>query len=177
MCYIKFFFHNAFCILSFWYYQHNFAVLKNETHCCWRRRKDAHFDLSEFLNSMKKKSEKRRKKAVLRYEIKPFSSGALLCRSRLSGFAEKAYFFELCGMGERSLFFVWGFKIRLEKPWKAFDCECIRRSLLQRHTTLSRAGLAQSVERQALNLMVEGSSPSFGDSFGKKPSTTVVASS
>ena len=27
------------------------------------------------------------------------------------------------------------------------------------------AGLAQSVERQALNLMVEGSSPSFGESF------------
>jgi hypothetical protein len=27
------------------------------------------------------------------------------------------------------------------------------------------AGLAQSVERQALNLMVEGSSPSVGDSF------------
>ena len=26
----------------------------------------------------------------------------------------------------------------------------------------SEAGLAQSVERQALNLMVEGSSPSFG---------------
>ena len=27
------------------------------------------------------------------------------------------------------------------------------------------AGLAQSVERQALNLMVEGSSPSVGDIF------------
>jgi hypothetical protein len=28
-----------------------------------------------------------------------------------------------------------------------------------------QAGLAQSVERQALNLMVEGSSPSVGASF------------
>ena len=28
---------------------------------------------------------------------------------------------------------------------------------------ITTAGLAQSVERQALNLMVEGSSPSFGD--------------
>ena len=30
------------------------------------------------------------------------------------------------------------------------------------------AGLAQSVERQALNLMVEGSSPSFGVSFSRR---------
>ena len=30
---------------------------------------------------------------------------------------------------------------------------------------VGRAGLAQSVERQALNLMVEGPSPSFGDDF------------
>ena len=30
------------------------------------------------------------------------------------------------------------------------------------------AGLAQSVERQALNLMVEGSSPSFGDFFSPR---------
>ena len=30
---------------------------------------------------------------------------------------------------------------------------------------IKQAGLAQSVERQALNLMVEGSSPSFGESF------------
>jgi hypothetical protein len=30
---------------------------------------------------------------------------------------------------------------------------------------IKRAGLAQSVERQALNLMVEGSSPSFGVLF------------
>jgi hypothetical protein len=29
--------------------------------------------------------------------------------------------------------------------------------------TYQEAGLAQSVERQALNLMVEGSSPSFGE--------------
>ena len=32
-------------------------------------------------------------------------------------------------------------------------------------THIKRAGLAQSVERQALNLMVEGSSPSFGAFF------------
>jgi hypothetical protein len=30
-------------------------------------------------------------------------------------------------------------------------------------TMCQEAGLAQSVERQALNLMVEGSSPSFGE--------------
>ena len=35
-------------------------------------------------------------------------------------------------------------------------------TLFASHT---EAGLAQSVERQALNLMVEGSSPSFGESF------------
>lgn len=34
-----------------------------------------------------------------------------------------------------------------------------------RFTAIISAGLAQSVERQALNLMVEGSSPSFGVLF------------
>ena len=34
--------------------------------------------------------------------------------------------------------------------------------LLQHFGRFNTAGLAQSVERQALNLMVEGSSPSFG---------------
>ena len=49
---------------------------------------------------------------------------------------------------------------------------CIKQSIfskrygLYRHKQfLKQARLAQSVERQALNLVVEGSSPSVGDSF------------
>ena len=40
-------------------------------------------------------------------------------------------------------------------------------------TTIKQAGLAQSVERQALNLMVEGSSPSFGATFIRRENFTV----
>jgi hypothetical protein len=38
---------------------------------------------------------------------------------------------------------------------------------------IEQAGLAQSVERQALNLMVEGSSPSFGVFFNSDTNYTV----
>ena len=43
---------------------------------------------------------------------------------------------------------------------------------LSNFSEIIRAGLAQSVERQALNLMVEGSSPSVGVYFFAAKTTT-----
>ena len=45
----------------------------------------------------------------------------------------------------------------------------ISHSLLKSVEKLFQARLAQSVERQALNLVVEGSSPSVGDSISFSP--------